>query len=148
MQNNIKYIFSIVSIELVHMIGGWDAWLTALSVLMAADIIVGIIKAFLLKSDKSHSGGLKSSSMFHGGIKKLLIFILVALGAILDHLISPDKMYIRSAVVAYYIANESLSILENIAACGIPLPNVLYSALDILRKQGESDSDESNSANK
>ena len=129
-----KCVFSTVAGAVVNLLGGWDAWLTSLVILMLIDIIVGLIKSIMQRSDKSKSGGLNSTSMFRGGIKKILILLLVALGALLDQVISPEEMYIRSAVAGYYIANESLSILENAAACGIPLPKVLYSALDILKK--------------
>ena len=71
--------------------------------------------------------------MFEGGIKKIFILLLVALATVLDTIISPNDTYIRIMVVSYYIANESLSILENIGVCGIPLPQFLYSVLDSLR---------------
>ena len=62
----------------MNLLGGWDIWLSSLVFLMAADIIVGLIKAFLCKSDKSVSGGLNSASMFKGGLKKILIFFIIA----------------------------------------------------------------------
>lgn len=105
--------------------------------LMAADIIVGLIKAFLCKSDKSVSGGLNSASMFKGGLKKILIFFIIALATILDTIVVPDNTYIRCAVTGYYIANEGLSILENIGACGVPLPKIFYSILDVLKQKGD-----------
>ena len=132
-----KCIFSTVAGAIVNLLGGWDAWLTSLVILMLIDIVVGLAKSIMQRSDKSKSGGLNSASMFRGGIKKMLILLLVALGALLDQVISPEEMYIRSAVAGYYIANESLSILENAAACGIPLPKILYSALDILKMDND-----------
>ena len=86
-----------------------------------------------MKSNKTLSGGLNSKSMFEGGIKRIFGLLLVALATVLDTIISPDDTYIRVMVVSYYIANESLSILENIGACGIPLPQFLYSILDSLK---------------
>lgn len=58
---------------------------------------------------------------------------MVALGTVLDIIISPEDVFIRVMVVSYYIANESLSILENVGACGVPLPKVLYKILDSLK---------------
>lgn len=61
---------------------------------------------------------------------------MVALGAVLDSIISPDNVFIRIMVVSYYIANESLSILENIGVCGLPLPKSLYKILDSHKDDG------------
>lgn len=134
MKDFAKYIFSATAGVIVNLLGGWDIWLTSLIALMLTDVVVGVLKALMRRSDKSTSGGLSSASMFHGGMRKILILILVALGTLLDKIIGPENLYIRSTVAGYYIANETLSILENIAACGVPLPKVLYSALDVLKK--------------
>lgn len=137
MDNTAKYIFSTIAGIIVNLLGGWDIWLASMIVLMAADVIVGVIKAVMNRSEKSKSGGLSSKSMFLGGLKKILILILIALGALLDLIVSPGNQYIRSTVAGYYIANETISILENVAACGVPLPQVLYSALDVLKNGKE-----------
>lgn len=120
---------------IVNLLGGWDIWLTSLMILMVTDIIVGIVKSLLCRSDKSLNGGLSSTSMFRGSIKKILILIMVALATILDKIITPGNTYIRSTVVGYYIANESLSIIENIGACGIPLPKTFFKVLDTLKNK-------------
>ena len=133
MEKKIKYILCFVSSIVVDALGGWDIWLTALITTICLDILTGIIKSLLMKSNKTLSGGLNSKSMFEGGIKRIFGLLLVALAAVLDTIISPDDTYIRVMVVSYYIANESLSILENIGACGIPLPQFLYSILDSLK---------------
>ena len=133
MEKKIKYILCFVSSIVVDALGGWDIWLTALITTICLDILTGIIKSLLMKSNKTLSGGLNSKSMFEGGIKRIFGLLLVALVTVLDTIISPDDIYIRVMVVSYYIANESLSILENIGACGIPLPQFLYSILDSLK---------------
>lgn len=121
----------------IDLLGGWDIWLTSLIFLIVSDVIVGMIKAMLCKSDKSPSGGLSSASMFRGGVKKILILIMIALATLLDSVIIPEDSYIRSAVAAYYIANEALSVIENIGACGVPLPKFLYKILDSLKSKGD-----------
>lgn len=121
----------------IDLLGGWDIWLTSLIFLIVSDVIVGMIKAMLCKSDKSQSGGLSSASMFRGGVKKILILIMIALATLLDSVIIPEDSYIRSAVAAYYIANEALSVIENIGACGVPLPKFLYKILDSLKNKGD-----------
>lgn len=137
MEDKIKYIVCIVASVIVNFLGGWDMWLAALITVICLDVITGIMKSILMRSNKSASGGLSSTSMFHGGIKKVFILLMVALGSVLDTIISPDDVFIRIIVVSYYIANESLSILENIGACGVPLPKVLYKILDNLKNKDD-----------
>lgn len=132
-ETKIRCTLCFITSIVVNALGGWDIWLAALITTICLDIITGIVKALLMKSNKTQSGGLSSKSMFEGGIKKVFILLLVALSTVLDTIISPENTYIRVMVVSYYIANESLSILENIGACGIPLPQFLYSILDNLR---------------
>ncbi len=135
MDDKIKYIICIIASVIVNFLGGWDMWLAALITVIFLDVITGIMKSILMHSNKSESGGLNSVSMFHGGVKKVFILLMVALGSVLDTIISPDDVFIRIMVVSYYIANESLSILENIGACGVPLPKVLYRILDQMKNK-------------
>lgn len=137
MKGVIKSICCIIGGFIVNLLGGWDIWLASLVFLMIADIIAGLIKSFLCKSDKSISGGLNSASMFKGGLKKLLIFFLIALATVLDMIVTPENAYIRCAVTGYYIANEGLSIIENIGACGVPLPKIFYSVFDVLKQKSD-----------
>ena len=135
MDDKIKYIICIIASVIVNFLGGWDIWLAALITVIFLDVITGIMKSILMHSNKSESGGLNSVSMFHGGVKKVFILLMVALGSVLDTIISPDDVFIRIMVVSYYIANESLSILKNIGACGVPLPKVLYRILDQMKNK-------------
>lgn len=136
MAEKIKGFCCIFGTLIVNALGGWDLWLTSLFTVIILDILTGIVKAILMRSNKSQSGGLSSLSMFKGGIKKISILLLVALGTVLDRTITPDNAFIRTMIASYYIANESLSILENIGACGVPLPKTLYKILDSLKSEG------------
>ena len=137
MDEKVKYLICIIGSVMIKLLGGWDIWLASLFTVMVIDIITGIVKAVLVRSDKSQSGGLSSVSMFRGGIKKISIILMVALGTVLDRIISPNELFIRVMIVTYYIANESLSILENVSACGVPLPKALYGILDSLKNKGD-----------
>ena len=128
-----KFIICTITSIIVKLLGGWDIWLAALITVIIIDILTGILKSLLMHSDKSASGGLNSKIMFRGGVKKIFILLMVALGTVLDTVIYPDEVFIRIMVVSYYIANESLSILENIGECGVPLPKALYKILDNLK---------------
>ena len=137
MKETIKCALCWIGGIIINRLGGWDIWLASLVFMMATDIVVGVIKAIVCKSDKSKSGGLSSQSMFLGGMKKILILALVAIGTSLDEIITPGNTYIRSAVTAYYITNELVSIFENIAACGLPLPKLFFKVLDVLKKDSD-----------
>lgn len=131
----IKMAFGVISGAVAQLLGGWDAWLSTLIVLMVLDFITGILKAVLLKSEKTNKGGIDSRIMFRGGIKKLMIFVIIALASVADKIIMPDGECIRSITAGYYIASEGLSIIENAGACGLPLPKKLVSVLEQLKEK-------------
>ncbi len=137
MEDKIKWMVCLITGAIANILGGWDIWLISLITVIILDVLTGVIRAILMHSNKSDSGGLSSKSMFQGGVKKLFILMMVALGTVLDSIISPDNVFIRVIVVSYYIANESLSILENVGACGLPLPKILYQILDGLKNSGD-----------
>lgn len=136
MEDKFKWMVCLLTGAIANILGGWDIWLISLITVIILDVITGVIRAILMHSNKSDSGGLSSKSMFQGGVKKLFILMMVALATVLDSIISPDNVFIRVMVVSYYIANESLSILENVGACGLPLPKILYQILDNLKNSG------------
>lgn len=137
MTNNIKWFSSIIAGILTSFLGGWDIWLSTLIFFVISDIIVGLIKAILMKSEKTKSGGLSSTVMFKGGLKKILIFFVVVVASRVDLIISPNSTLIRSMAIGYYVATEGLSITENIAACGVPLPKKLIKILENLKSDND-----------
>lgn len=123
-----------------YFLGGWDGWLAALCSFMIFDFITGIIAGLLNKSKKTAGGGLESREMFHGGMRKILVLVIVAVAVVLDHTLMPGQSTIRDVVCGYYIAEEALSILENAGACGVNLPRFLVNVLEQLKEksnQGE-----------
>jgi len=102
--------------------GPWDALITALLAVIVIDYATGISAAALQKQLSSKIG-------FCGLLKKITIFLLVGLAAILDHLVLATNGALRAAVCLFYIMNEGLSILENAGTLGLPLPDVLKNAL-------------------
>ncbi|MBQ2730051.1 MAG: phage holin family protein [Clostridia bacterium] len=128
----IKIIAYIVEGMIIEWLGGWDIFISSLFLLIVIDVISGLIKSVLCKSEKSKGGGLCSHSMFVGGIRKLLILVIVVVSNALDDVFFDDNAYIRSAVLGYYIVNESISIVENLGMCGVQLPPFLNKVLDNL----------------
>ena len=117
---------------LVYLLGGWDAALTIMFLLMGLDCLTGLLTAFAGKSDKTQGGGFRSSAAFAGLSKKMMMVVIVMLAVALDRL-TGDSGVCRSAAIGFYAANEGLSILENAAALGVPLPKAITEALEALR---------------
>ncbi len=92
------------------------------------------------KSPKTEHGGLSSGEAFKGLLHKTLILLVVLLAALLDHDVSISMEIEFAAVVGatclWFIASEGMSILENAAAMGVPIPNVLLQALDLFKSKG------------
>lgn len=117
-------------------LGGWDMGLQALCVLMVADYLTGLAVAALWhKSNKSSSGALDSKAGFRGIAKKVTILILVWSGAMIDRWTGND--FLRDMICIFYIGNEGLSLLENTALMGVPYPQCVKNALEVLRQQGD-----------
>lgn len=119
--------------------GGWSNDLTVLVAFMVIDYITGVLAACLCRSGKTEGGGLSSSVGWSGLAKKVgtLLLVLVAHG--LD--VAMGVSYVRTAAVIAFIVNEALSILENAALLGIPLPEVFKKALDVLNGRNHNDAD-------
>ena len=113
---------STVGAYLVYLLGGWDAALTVMFVLMGLDYATGLLTAFMGKSPKTQGGGFS---------KKLMMVAIVMLAAALDRL-TGDSNICRSAAIGFYAANEGLSIMENAAALGVPLPKALKDVMERL----------------
>lgn len=107
-----------------YFLGGWDTTLQILVTLAIVDYATGVIAA-------GYNGELKSKVGFKGIAKKVVLFLLVGVAAQLDAAIGSNSA-IREATIFFFIGNELLSILENAGRMGIPLPQALISAVEIL----------------
>ena len=112
--------------------GQWDSILWALLVIMVLDYLTGIIKAIYTKTMSSEIG-------FKGLLKKITILIIVALSNVLQQ-ITGDNVAIREIVIMFYIANEGISVLENVAVIYPRMPQKLKDIL--LQLRGEDDTEE------
>ncbi len=132
MMEYIKIALAAVTGVLTYIFGPWDVLMITLVVFVVLDVLTGMVKACLGKS-------LSSSICWKGLLKKLLVFILVGVGVLLDRLMNMNGA-VRAAVSMFYIANEGISILENMGEMGVPLPKFLRNML--VKLQTESDPDE------
>jgi len=131
--NNISFtggVAAAIGAAAAYLFGPWDAMIMVLVAVVALDYISGVACAAINKE-------LCSSTGFKGLIKKVFIFLLVALAAMLDKLVPATNGAVRSAVCMFYIANEGISILENAGRLGLPLPGALKGMLTKLKSEGE-----------
>jgi len=136
-------IIGIVGSAIASLFGGWDAALVTLVIFMGIDYITGLIVAGVFhNSRKTESGSLESRAGFKGLCRKGVTLLIVLVACRLDMLINSN--FIRDAVVIAFIANESISIIENAGLMGIPIPGVLVKAIEVLRRKAESEEDKIN----
>lgn len=113
-----------------YLFGGWSALLGVLVSFVVADYITGVLAA-------ATEGKLNSEVGLKGIAKKILIFILVAIGHQIDLALGLGGDLVRDAAIYFYLANELLSILENTGRMGLPIPGVLKKAVEVLNGKGE-----------
>lgn len=128
--------FGVIGAIFTSLFGEWNEALTTLCVFMLADYILGVTLSFVFKkSPKTKSGGLNSTVGFKGIIKKITMLLIVLIGSRADILLNVN--FIQQGIVYTFIANELISIVENIGLMGIPLPNVVTKAIDLLTEHSK-----------
>ena len=133
--NTIQLIFTAVGGWLGWFLGGSDGLLFALIAFVVIDYITGVMCAI---SDKK----LSSAVGFKGICRKVLIFALVSGGHILDTRVIGAGSVLRTAVIFFYLSNEGISLLENAAHLGLPVPKKLKDVLEQLHKRSEKEDDD------
>lgn len=116
--------------------GGWSTSMTTLAVCMATDYLTGFaVAAVFKKSPKSANGALESRAGFKGLLRKVAVLLSVLVAHRLD--IALGTCFVKDGVVTAYIINDILSIIENLGLMGVPMPDILAKAVDMLRKDTE-----------
>lgn len=127
-------VFGGVGSFLIQMLGGWTTDLTTLLIFMGADFVMGLmIAAIWKKSGKSETGALNSVSAWKGLCRKGASLLVVLIAYRLDLTLGVE--YIRTAVILAFIANEGISIVENLGVMGVPLPDVITKSIDVLKEK-------------
>ena len=127
---NIQLGITAIGGWLGYFLGGFDGFLYALVAFVVLDYITGIMCAVLDKNLSSEIG-------FRGIFKKVLIFSLVGIGHIIDQSVIGDGSVIRTAVIFFYLSNEGVSVLENAAYIGLPVPEKLKDVLEQLHHRDD-----------
>ena len=126
--NMIQIIVATIGGTIGYFLGGLDGFLYALIAFVVIDYLTGIMVAVLERKLSSEVG-------FRGIFKKVLIFSLVAVGHIIDSQLIQTGNAIRTAVIFFYLSNEGISIIENTAKIGLPIPEKLKTVLKQLNKE-------------
>ena len=133
--NTIQLIFAAVGGWLGYFLGGCDGLLYALIAFVAIDYITGVMCAI---SDKT----LSSEVGFKGICRKVLIFLLVGIGNIIDVQVLGPPGVLRTAVIFFYLSNEGVSLLENAAHLGLPVPDAIKTVLEQLHDRSDGKGDQ------
>ena len=128
--NWIQGVIAIAGGFLGWFLGGLDGFLYALIAFVLFDFLTGIMCAIADKKLSSEVG-------FRGLFRKILIFAMVGIGHLLDSLILGDGSVLRTAVIFFYLSNEGISLLENAAHLGLPIPQKLRDVLAQLHDRSD-----------
>lgn len=132
MEKYFNGIVALIATFFTYLFGSWDLALKILITFMILDYITGVIYAYVIKTLNSEIG-------FKGLIKKCMILAVLIVGVALDRMLGNDGTWIfRTLVCYFYIANEGISLLENISNLGVPIPNKIKNALEQLNNDEES----------
>ncbi|WP_349948418.1 phage holin family protein [Lacrimispora sp. BS-2] len=125
--NTMQYVFAAMGGALGSVMGGFDGFLYALIVFVVVDYMTGVMVGISNKELSSQIG-------FRGIFKKVVIFSLVAVAHIIDTHVIQNGSVLRTTVIFFYLSNEGISILENAALIGLPIPKKMKDVLEQLKE--------------
>lgn len=131
-------LIGVIGSFITSLFGGWDAALVTLIIFMGIDYVTGLIVAGVFhNSEKTENGALESRAGWKGLCRKGVTLLVVLVACRLDLVIGSN--FIRDAVVIAFVANETISIVENAGLMGVPIPGAVVRAIEILKKKAESE---------
>lgn len=123
-------------------LGGWDTMMIVLCCMMGIDYTTGWLCAAMGKSPKTETGHLDSGIGWKGLLKKGVILLAILVAAQLDRVMPEGTQIFRSAMIFFYVANEGLSIIENMGIIGVPVPEFVKNALEKLKEKNDKGEEE------
>lgn len=142
MKTGICTAVGVVGGFIASLFGGWDAALTTLLIFMGVDYVTGLIVAGVFhRSQKSTDGALESRAGWKGLCRKGTTLLVVLVACRLD--LVTGSTFTRDTAIIAFIANETISIIENAGLMGVPIPAVVAKAIDILKQKAEGDANTS-----
>lgn len=134
MKEGICTTIGIIGGGIAALFGGWDAALITLIIFMGIDYITGLIVAGVFhKSEKTPNGALESRAGWKGLCRKGVALLIVLVACRLDLMMGSN--FIRDAVVIAFVANETISIIENAGLMGVPVPAAVVRAIEVLKNK-------------
>ena len=133
MKDEISTIAGLIGGFIATLLGGWDSALITLVIFMAIDFTTGLIAPALGKSKHSWTGRLSSKAGWYGLAKKFCTLLIIVVAVRIDILIGTT--YVRDATCIGFCVNELLSIVENTSLMGVPYPDAIKKAIDVLQKK-------------
>lgn len=138
MKNGLCTVIGTVGGFVASLFGGWDTALATLLIFMAVDYVTGLIVAGVFhKSQKTENGALESRAGWKGLCRKGTSLLVVLVSYRLDLVIGSN--FVKDATIIAFIANETISIIENAGLMGAPIPDVIVKAIDVLKKKADSE---------
>lgn len=125
----LKIVFASIGGVLGWLFGGFDSLIYALIAFVVIDYITGVLVAIQNKKISSEIG-------FKGISKKVVIFLLIAIGNIIDKYIFTTGSTLRTMLIMFYLSNEGISIVENVGNIGLPLPQKLKDVIKQFSNDG------------
>lgn len=136
MKNGLCTVIGTVGGFIASLFGGWDTALATLLIFMAVDYVTGLIVAGVFhKSQKTESGALESRAGWKGLCRKGTSLLVVLVAYRLDLVIGSN--FVKDATIIAFIANETISIIENAGLMGAPIPAVIVKAIDVLKQKAD-----------
>lgn len=133
MRHFVNNAISVVLTTFIYLVGGIDVAMKSLLIVIVIDYITGVMSAIYNKK-------LNSTIGLKGILKKFSYLIIVSLSVILDRIVG-DTGAIRTLIIYFFVANDGISIVENIGKMGVPLPKKLTEVLEQLRNKGDGKSE-------
>lgn len=129
MKNIISDVLSVLLTTIVYILGGFDVALKSLIIIVVIDYLTGVGSAYYNKKVSSKKG-------LKGIIKKFCYFLIVALAVVNDNLMGQSGV-IRTLVIYFFVANDGISIIENMAEMDVKLPKKLIESLEDMKHKTE-----------
>lgn len=129
MKKIISDVLSVILTTIIYILGGFDVALKSLIVIVIIDYLTGVGSAYYNKKVSSKKG-------LKGIVKKFCYFLIVALAVVIDNLMGQSGV-IRTLVIYFFVANDGISIIENMAEMDVKLPKKLIESLEDLKHKSE-----------
>lgn len=130
-----KTLLAALGAVISYLYGGWSVALQTLSIFVIIDYITGFLAS-------GKEGSLSSAQGTKGIAKKVMIFLFVAMGHLVDQYLGGGNHMFHDGTITFFIANESLSIIENAGRLGMPIPKIIQQAVEILKGKSEKEGGE------